>query len=218
MKKIKKILYKIYFYTRVWILVHIFRKDRFEALYSGHFFKQNIEHSKRSARLLVEYLLQQYQIQSVLDIGCGNGIYLHAFLEAGVADVTGIDGSPNAKETALVDGKYIEIRDLSAQIEMNKSYDLVMTIEVAEHLDEKDADTFVANLCRHGNRVYFSAAHPGQGGTHHVNEQPKEYWIEKFKQHGFELQEQVSTELATYLEKENAVFWLHKNGMIFEKK
>lgn len=218
MKKMKKILYKIYFYTRVWVLVHIFRKDRFEALYSGHFFKQNIEHSKRSAQLLVDYLMQQYPIQSVLDIGCGNGIYLHAFLQAGVTDVTGVDGSPNAKETALVNGKYIEIRDLSAEIDMQRLYDLVMTIEVAEHLDDADSDTFVANLCRHGKRIYFSAAHPGQGGTHHVNEQPKEYWLEKFKQHGYQLQHEASTQLASHLEQEDAVFWLYKNGMILEKQ
>lgn len=218
MKKIRKALYKIFFYTRVWILVHIFRKDKFEALYSGHFFKKNIEHSKRSAKLLVDYLLEKRGVQSVLDVGCGNGIYLDAFQQAGVTDITGTDGSPNAKEESLVDGKYIEIRDLSEPFNLERQYDLVMTVEVAEHLPDEKADQFVQNLCTHGSTVYFTAAYPGQGGTHHINEQPKEYWIAKFEALGYTLNSDESDALAAYLKENDAVFWLPTNGMIFEKQ
>jgi len=47
--------------------------------------------------------------------------------------------------------------------------------------EEKYADTFVNTLCRHADTILFSAAHVGQGGDGHINEQPIDYWIEKFK-------------------------------------
>ena len=33
--------------------------------------------------------------------------------------------------------------------------------------------------------VFCSAAYPGQGGYHHVNEQLSEYWIQKFNEYNF---------------------------------
>ena len=50
---------------------------------------------------------------------------------------------------------------------------------------EDTAEIFVQSLCNTAPIVIFSAAHPGQGGTNHVNEQPFEYWAEKFKKHGY---------------------------------
>src|SRR5205814_1764959 len=47
--------------------------------------------------------------------------------------------------------------------------------------------TFVDNLTRHGSLIVFSAAIPGQGGEHHVNEQPWEYWRVKFADRGYEV-------------------------------
>jgi hypothetical protein len=40
-------------------------------------------------------------------------------------------------------------------------------------------------LFQKGNYVIMSGATPGQGGYHHVNEQPREYWIDKFAEYGF---------------------------------
>ena len=68
---------------------------------------------------------------------------------------------------------------------LGRTFDLVQTLEVAEHLDEASADTFVDSLARHGDTILFSAAIPGQGGTHHVNEQWPSYWAEKFARAGY---------------------------------
>ncbi len=61
------------------------------------------------------------------------------------------------------------------------------SLEVAEHIPEQAADTFIDSLTRHGRLILFSAATPGQGGEHHVNEQPPRYWQAKFAARGFQL-------------------------------
>src|SRR5262249_42035898 len=67
----------------------------------------------------------------------------------------------------------------------NRKYDLVVSLEVAEHLPHSDADGFVESICQHGDVVMFSAAVPEQGGTNHINEQWQEYWAEKFTARGY---------------------------------
>jgi len=68
---------------------------------------------------------------------------------------------------------------------LNKKFDLAISMEVAEHLDESYADIFLDNICRHSDIVLFSAAHIGQGGDGHINEQPMTYWIEKFEKRDY---------------------------------
>ena len=75
--------------------------------------------------------------------------------------------------------------NLEDDINLNEKFDLAISMEVAEHLKESSADTFIQTLCSSANVVLFSAAHPGQGGDGHINEQPLEYWIEKFRKQEF---------------------------------
>ena len=42
------------------------------------------------------------------------------------------------------------------------------------------------NICCQADTVLFSAAHPGQGGDDHINEQPQSYWVSKFASRGYE--------------------------------
>jgi len=75
--------------------------------------------------------------------------------------------------------------DLAEPIKLGKRFDLAISLEVAEHLPSGCADQFVENLVSLSNFVLFSAAPPLQGGTNHINEQPIEYWVEKFEQRGY---------------------------------
>src|SRR5205814_2318448 len=63
--------------------------------------------------------------------------------------------------------------------------DLVMSLEVAEHIKPEFASGFIRSLCNLGDVILFSAAIPNQGGVLHYNEQYPKYWIEKFKESGF---------------------------------
>ena len=64
-------------------------------------------------------------------------------------------------------------------------YDLALSLEVAEHLPAASADVFVDSLTALSDFVVFSAAIPGQGGRHHINEQWLEYWLERFEKRGY---------------------------------
>ena len=75
--------------------------------------------------------------------------------------------------------------DLDNGFSTNRKFDLVTSLEVAEHIKPENADKFIASLCNLGDVIVFSAAIPGQDGTLHYNEQYPDYWIEKFAKHQF---------------------------------
>ena len=123
--------------------------------------------------------------ESLLDVGCGAGAWCKVWLEAGVADVLGVDGEYVDRAGLLTDQGAFRSQDLSRAFDLGRRFSLVVSLEVAEHIAASSADVFVENLSRHGDVVLFSAAVPGQGGEFHVNEQPLQYWRERFAQHGF---------------------------------
>jgi glycosyltransferase involved in cell wall biosynthesis len=75
--------------------------------------------------------------------------------------------------------------DVGRKLDLHQRYDLVVCLEVAEHIDAQFADTVVDNCVRHADLILFSAAMPGQQGFRHINEQPPRYWAERFRRHGY---------------------------------
>jgi hypothetical protein len=76
--------------------------------------------------------------------------------------------------------------DLTRPLRLERQFDLVVSLEVAEHLPPECAATFVESLTRLGPAVLFSAAIPGQGGVNHINEQWQDYWAGLFRNAGYE--------------------------------
>ena len=139
----------------------------------------------RSADVIVPLVLELTGARSVVDVGCGTGTWLRAFAERGVDDYVGIDGPHVAPEALQIpEDRYIA-RNLEQSFRMERRFDLVVSLEVAEHLAEQSAPDFIQSLTCLGSLVLFSAAIPFQGGTHHVNEQWPEYWAGLFRDHGF---------------------------------
>ena len=62
--------------------------------------------------------------------------------------------------------------------------------------------------------ILFSAAVPGQGGYHHINEQPHEYWHNKFAEKGFKMYD-IIRPLIQYNKK--LPFWYRNNIFIYER-
>ena len=68
---------------------------------------------------------------------------------------------------------------------MNRRFDLVQCLEVAEHIHSTTASSLVHSLCQMSDLILFSAAIPGQGGTNHINEHYPDYWIKFFADEGY---------------------------------
>ncbi|HEU4929160.1 MAG TPA: hypothetical protein VFU38_04970, partial [Candidatus Krumholzibacteria bacterium] len=95
-------------------------------------------------------------------------------------------------------------------------FDVAVSMEVAEHLPAPAADRYVDMLTRLAPVVVFTAATPGQGGNDHVNEQPHEYWIEKFASRGLVLDRDTANRWSGEWERGGRVRdWYHRNLMVF---
>jgi SAM-dependent methyltransferase len=153
--------------------------------YSASFFQTIAPSGVDSARIVVPRLIELLKPRSVVDVGCGTGSWLRVFKELGVEDVLGIDGAyVPAKARELPERQFLEY-DLTQPLHVDRRFDLVMSLEVGEHLPPDVADRFVESLVNLGPVVAFSAAVPKQGGTHHLNEQWPEYWAQQFARHGY---------------------------------
>jgi SAM-dependent methyltransferase len=153
--------------------------------YSTEFFDEMVETNLSSARTVVPHVMSLISPKSVADIGCGEGIWLKAFMEAGVTEVFGADGEWVQKERLQFPASNFLVADLKEPISFSRRYDLSVCLEVGEHLPDATADTLVESLTNAAPVVLFSAAIPLQGGSHHINEQWPAYWAQKFAKHGY---------------------------------
>ena len=155
--------------------------------YTTAFYKKQSDGSARSAARIVPVVLDLATgIQSVVDVGCGVGTFLAEFQEHGVGFVQGVDGDyVNRAMLRIAEDRFVA-RDLTERLSLDRRFDLAISLEVAEHLPGTRARSFVEDLSRLSDLILFSAAIPGQGGTHHVNEQWQEYWANQFKELGYQ--------------------------------
>ncbi len=153
--------------------------------YNSNFYKDQKEGSLNSAKEIVPYVMNLVNPKSVVDVGCGIGTWLSVFKSKGVKKVRGIDGKWVNKNQLIISKEEFIQSDLNNPVNLNSKFDLVISLEVAEHLPKKSADNFVDYLTNLGDIVLFSAAIPYQGGTDHINEQWQDYWVKKFEKKGF---------------------------------
>lgn len=134
---------------------------------------------------VVPMILKFIQPKSVIDVGCGIGTWLSVFSKLGIRDFLGVDGDWVDKQLLKIPENNFVSHDLTKLLGINRKFDLVVSLEVAEHLYERYAETFVNSLVNLGSVVLFSAAIPFQGGIPHVNEQFPDYWAELFGKYNF---------------------------------
>jgi hypothetical protein len=135
---------------------------------------------------LIDRVVEVLRPTSVLDVGCGPCAALHRFRERGVEELRGLDGDPQllSHPYAQPFAPQLWIHDLETGPWVHSQYDLVWSYECAEHI--KNADSFVQTLAGNAKRwIVLSHAVDNKGGHHHVNGQPKEYWIARFVTLGF---------------------------------
>lgn len=183
-------------------------------VYRSGFFQRQNSTSARSASRIVPFVTDLIAPKSVLDVGCGSGAWSRAFLENDVQTLRAIDGD-YARSALLIDDAHFTSVNLASFDGHLGTFDLVACIEVAEHLNADRASGFVELLCKHSPAILFSAAPLGQGGTHHVNEQPLSYWVEHFAQRGYRLFDIIRP---AFWHDETVQWWHRQNMVIFADK
>lgn len=150
-------------------------------VYDESFFEVS-RNANSFAEVFAEWLIHVFEPSAVLDVGCGDCSLLTALCRRGV-NAYGLDGSAAAVRSAP-NGIFVFQADLRQPFLLNKRFPIVCCIEVAEHLPKRAARVLTSCLVEHAqDAIVFSAAHPGQRGVGHINEQPGEYWIDLFAQY-----------------------------------
>jgi SAM-dependent methyltransferase len=186
-------------------LTHIYPPEFFDYIEAG---------SRRSANLVVPVLLNKLLPRSVLDVGCGRGNWLAEWHANGVKECHGIDGSYVEKKHLHFEAINFHPHELSKPVDLKRKFDLVQSLEVAEHLPKSASETFVDTLTRHGDIILFSAAVKGQGGEDHINEQPISFWKTLFEDRGYVAFDCLRYEIYSDLQIEP---WYRYNPIIYIK-
>jgi hypothetical protein len=151
-------------------------------------------------------------MQSIVDFGCGDASYIRYLNQRLNIETKAFDGNPNVKKITNGVG---EQQDLAVPFELSRKFDVVMSLEVAEHIPKQFEHVYIDNLIRHTNKyVIISWAVPGQGGKGHVNEQPNQYVIDLFERLNFMYLQELSYTLRNCITDCN---WFKNTLFIFEK-
>ncbi len=132
---------------------------------------------------IADRIVQDIGPRRVLDAGCAHGLLVETLRDRGV-EARGVDLSAFAISSAAP-AVAPHLTQGSVADELDGTYDLIVSIEVLEHVPASDAEAAVANFCRHTGDVLFSSSPLDYRETTHVNVRSPEYWAEQFARHGF---------------------------------
>ena len=185
------------------------------AVYDRDYYENAVEAAAAAgAGAIAASICTHLRPRTLLDVGCGSGALLEWVKGRGV-EVRGLELSEAALELCRARGLNVERFDLEKDVlEDPRRYDVVVSMEVAEHLPERVADRYIELLCRVAPRIVFTAAPPGQGGTDHVNEKPREYWVTRFERKGFRAQPELEKRWRDDWRRAGVVGWYWQNLMI----
>lgn len=185
-------------------------------MYDEKYYRKHEKGSYCSAIHILEYLQTFLSIHSIIDFGCGMGTWGRAALDLDmkINDFLGIDQHKYDESYMAIAQKNYMTYDLRKSFNINRKYDLAISVEVAEHIPSIYSDIFVKNICLHSDVILFSAALPFQGGSGHINEQTCSYWINKFKQNDYIAIDCVRPK---FWDNENIEVWYKNNCLLFVK-
>ena len=188
-------------------------------IYDREFYEQSVEQAAvQSAARIAATIVDAFGPATVIDVGCGTGALLASLRDRGCR-VHGLEYAAAALEYCRRRGLDVRKFDLERDdLADGRTYDVAISMEVAEHLPGAAADRYANLLTRLSSIVVFTAAPPGQGGTDHVNEQPAAYWIAKFRERGFRHAVEQSRQWGEQWRTAGDVKrWYYENLMIFKR-
>ncbi len=150
--------------------------------YDKNFYKNNFNSSYHSAKETIPIILRLLNPKSIVDMGCGQGTWISVFKEEGINKIKGVDFQ---QSKLVIDNKDFLRHDLRKPLKLKNKFDLAISLEVAEHIENKYSDIFIENLTNASDVVLFSAAIPNQEGINHINEQWHLFWIKLFEKRNY---------------------------------
>jgi len=157
-----------------------------------------------------KYIIEKYNIKSVLDVGSGIGHSAKWFSDYGL-DTTAMDGLEYNINNSIYPTILLDL----TEGHLKKQVDFVNCTEVVEHIKEDYLDNLMLTLTQ-GKYVLITHALPGQGGHHHVNLKPSSYWISEFEKRGYELVEEDVIKIKELAKIDRAVHIVN-SGLFFKK-
>jgi SAM-dependent methyltransferase len=179
--------------------------------YTRRYYGQILHSQRRSAKEIIPLVLELVHPKSVVDVGCGPGAWLSVFKEYGIQEALGIDRAIDKQLLQIPESQYLRW-DLEKPLRIDRKFDLVISLEVAEHLPIECAETFVDSLVKLGPVILFSAAVPFQGGHNHINEQWLEHWANLFQRRNYQAIDSIRKKI---WHNTNVDFWYAQNIIIY---
>ena len=136
---------------------------------------------------VAEEIIKRYNPKTVLDAGCALGYIVEALRDRGV-EAYGFDISEYAIAAVREDIKpYCMVHSITEPLPETfpQKFDMVITLEVLEHLFPEEAEKAIKNLCQYTDMIIFSSTSSDILDRTHVNVQQPEYWSKGFAQSMF---------------------------------
>jgi glycosyltransferase involved in cell wall biosynthesis len=185
-------------------------KKTYPALPQRINFDAIVDEEKPWADRLAQWISSELAPESVLDIGCGPGIYVDSLQACGI-NARGIDVDPRVHgRQQLTHQSLFDITDTQA--------DTVICMEVAEHIDSALEDRVVSQVVNTvGRTLIWTAAAVGQGGIGHINCKNKQEWADKITAAGLVRNHKKEAELIEYARSGYHMGWFVNNILYFER-
>lgn len=145
------------------------------------------EHWVNFFGMIADRIVADIHPKTVLDAGCAMGYLVAALRDRGV-EAYGVDISKYAISKVREDVRpFCKVGSLTEPLPagLPDRYDLVVTIEVLEHLYAEDGRQAIRNLCQLTDKVLFTSTPDDFTEPTHVNVQQREYWCRTFFENGF---------------------------------
>lgn len=151
----------------------------------GHLNKTHLDHGA------LDWLVKEFHIKSFLDIGCGPGGMVELAEKSGL-NALGIDGDHTLER---YNPQRFIIHDYTKGIvELDRKFDLAWSVEFLEHVEEQYMPNYMHSF-QYAKHAVVTYAPPGTNGHHHVNLQEEDYWLDKFAQYGFMINQDATRTL-----------------------
>ena len=161
----------------------------------------------------LRFIYEKLEIKNMVDVGCGPGGMKDIAHSLGI-EWTGVDGDPEVKQEGVI---FHDFND--GKLEGVGEFSLGWSVEFLEHVFEKYQENYM-DIFSKCDYVLCTAAQPGWGGHHHVNEQTREYWISVFDSFGLEYDEQMTKEIVSNstMRRKKSKSFMELSGMFYRNK